>query len=495
MSTSASGSPPWSSSPASALDEAEALVAAGRSGELLERHGPIDPDRVPPTLAFVLGVAAKERELFTPAAQLLLRALADPASRDRAAAHLAHLDYYRGDFVEGLRRAAMVSASSPLARAESQLYRSVNLIALNDGLGALEAGLGACNLSVRVDPPYVRHDLRFRIARQLVHVHVAVGRYIEAAREAEVAAGLARRTRSDRQIAVAAYLRGFVRAARGDRTAIAYLTEAEARAGGEVLSFARWVRYVRATLLRDLGSVDEARRLRDRSRISIAWEDPLFELAETRHAPPPPLRDCPADEVPYRMAAAGLISLVASDGRGAADLLSEAQERFARGGLEHFRRGAALALAVARERAGERSEADRLVRAEIDDLQRFGLTRWPWWHPAVGRVVGTICARLGAAASICTALATAAVQASVPPPEALRSVGLTDREAEVVVTWTSNPRWSRKQLALALGVSEASIRNHLNRARRALNCDARRGPDALLERLDELRYRPERLPV
>lgn len=165
----------------------------------------------------MLGLAAKERELFTPAERLLCLALADPVSCGRAAAHLAHLDYYRGNFGNGVRRAEAVVANSPIARAESQLYRSVNLIALNDGRGALEAGVAARNLSATVQPLDVRHDLRFRVARQLVHVYVAVGRYIEAAREAEVAAGIARQTRGDRQVAVASYLLGYVRAARGDR--------------------------------------------------------------------------------------------------------------------------------------------------------------------------------------------------------------------------------------------------------------------------------------
>ncbi|MFN2519897.1 MAG: hypothetical protein ABR525_02500 [Candidatus Limnocylindria bacterium] len=475
------------------LVDVEQELWRGQSAEILERRAPIEAEAVGPDLALVLAMAAKEEDHFGLADRLLLRALESDRTRGRATAHLAHLDYYRGDFHGGVRRAASVARSpDALVRAEAALYASVNLIALNQGDQALASALRARNLVMHIRPTQLRQHLRFRVARQLVHVYVAVGMYIEAGREAETAASIAARQEVPRMLAMASYLRGYVGASRGDRAALALFADADRRYGGRTHSFGRWVRYVWSTLLRDLGEFDLARGMRASSGIAIAWEDPLYELAETGRASAPAIRDVPADELPYRLATSGLIALVAGDQRSAIERLTSALEQFSPLGLAHYRRGCALALAVARDMHGERARARRAVEREIALVDRYRLARWPWWHPVVARNLAQLARRADGPEAFWEGQMAAAVEVAVPGREVLSAIGLTAREAQVVLTWVNNPTWSRPELAIYLGISEASVRNHLNRARRALHCDARRGPEPLRERIDELRYRPRR---
>jgi DNA-binding CsgD family transcriptional regulator len=70
--------------------------------------------------------------------------------------------------------------------------------------------------------------------------------------------------------------------------------------------------------------------------------------------------------------------------------------------------------------------------------------------------------------------------------DVLRARDLTERQSEVVRAWLDDPQLSRNDLAGKLGISEASVRAHLNVARRKLGCDGRRGADALRDRVGAL---------
>lgn len=441
--------------------------------------------------AFALGRARKQAEDFVRARRLLAHAAesADRTLRARADAHLAHLDYYDGHFAAGLARArALAAQTRGLARAEAALYASVNAIALNDARLALRLALDAKHVSQRVADPVLRQDVRFRAARQLVHVLVASGDLIGAAAEAAAAEGIARRIGTARLRGYAAYLRGYVRYARGERAALADFAEAASHWGARYRAFGRWSQYLWACALRDHGEVEAARSLRDGSGVDLPWERPLFDIAEGRPPRAPALSGVPADELPFRAAASGVVALLGGDpGRARAHLASATAE-FARCGLEHQRRGAALNLVVALEASGRHAEAGRLLAVETAALTRHEVVRWPWWTPPVAARL----AELGAARNgrgYWALLHDSLRRSTVAVAEALRSQELTEREIAVVTTWLEHRDWPRRRVAAALGISEASARNHLNHARRKLLCGTRRGPEALAARLRAVQQR------
>lgn len=472
-------------SPTVAAARLERLIAAGRSADVLAQAG--QTRTVPPPIAFVLGRAAEDEEDFGSARDLFELALRadDAETAARATAHLAYLDYYAGLFEEGHSRALRVGRSpSPVVRVEAALYRSVNAMALNRSDEALEAALTAVNVSQRLRLPWLRIDLRFRVSRQLVHVLVARGGYTEASAEAERAAAIARRTGAGRYLGIAAYLRGYAKAARGERAALQFFRDADRQWGGAHHAFGRWLRYVWAAALRDHGDHLAARALHNTTTVRLTWEEPLFDLAEGRFVMPETVGR-PADELPFLGATIGLVSVATGDvDRGRAALVDAVQD-FQRGGLEHYRRGASLALAAIALMSGRYDETAALIGAELPALTKGRIRRWPWWHQPIVHRLATFCLSNGIGVAYWRELlaSTRPVRAL---EEALRARDLTERELEAVLLWTRNPHLSRPMLAERLGVSESTTRNLLNRARRKLGVGARRGPEALRARIESL---------
>jgi DNA-binding CsgD family transcriptional regulator len=68
----------------------------------------------------------------------------------------------------------------------------------------------------------------------------------------------------------------------------------------------------------------------------------------------------------------------------------------------------------------------------------------------------------------------------------LRARDFTERQIDVVRSWLAEPHLSRAELGSKLGIGEATVRAHLNVARRKLGCDGRRGADALRDRIAAL---------
>ena len=159
---------------------------------------------------------------------------------------------------------------------------------------------------------------------------------------------------------------------------------------------------------------------------------------------------------------------------------------FEAGGLHHYRRGAALGLAATYARLGRMNLARNIVREEVVGLERADLVRWPWWH----RVVASTLAQTDLGNAAARTFRRCLAQAYPPHSQGNGALGvpeLSRREREVIVAWLQHPGIDRPQLARLLGISEASVRNHINRVRRKLGVRARRGPEALRLRLDELR--------
>ena len=462
----------------------EESVCLGKAAQLLEALADSVLADLTPERAFAIGRAAEEEERFELAASLFQRARAgDDVLRARSAAHLAHLDYYAGRPSKGLRRLEeAASVADPLARAEISLYRSVNLITLNRSRDALEAAITAQNVAQRVRNSTLRRDLRFRVFRQLVHVFVARGEYVAAAAEAEGSYSIARRIGSPSFLALASYLRGFVSAARGDGAAMAHFEVADRSWGGREHAFGRWLAHVWATVLRDRGDPDGANRLRARAGIAVPWEEPLFEIAVGRRPALLDVDHCPADEQPFRLAANGLLLWVAGQPELAERALIDAADEFRRAELRHYERGVNLMLAAALstlepERAGD------ILRRETGDVARFDLQRWPWWHPQVVTALSVLASRLDIAPDLWRRRALAR-RGSLGVAQTLEDAGLTAREANVVAEWLGRPGMTRAVLAAHLSISEATVRNHLNSARRKLSCGSRRGVEALIERIE-----------
>ena len=454
--------------------------AASLAGGLPEDHS------LPASLAFAVGRAAEEDEDFVRARRLFELAVrtGDLQLRSRATAHLAHLDYYAGAFAAGLERAVQaIVGSIGIARVEAELYASVNAIALNRSGLSLEHALAANNGLRRISDPLLRRDARFRVARQLVHVLAARGDYAGAWNHAEGARRSAALVRSERQRALSQYLCGYVAFARGDAICLAYFQDAARTYGSEHAPFGRWLEYIWAIALRDFGDPQRACMLWKRSGIELAWEDPLFQLScgESAALVDPAPRP---DERPFRAAMRGVQLSLSGDFSSAVAILEAAVAEFERCELEHFRRGAALALAATLVRAGEVTRATGILRAETPTLAKSNARCWPWSHPRLTRDL--------AAAALATQLAPAYWRSFLSPrPPALpddvmRARGLTEREISVFVAWLAQPDLTRAGLAAALGVAESSVRNHINSARRKLGCGVARGPIAVERRLKEL---------
>ncbi len=405
----------------------------------------------------------------------------------RARALLAYIRYYQGDFPLGVSDADAaldLARWDGLARAEAHLYASVNLTALNDAVRAEERARKAHDAARNVRPPGLRDDLRFRIARQLTHVLVAAGHYGEGAAQAETAALLARRTRNRRNRGLASYLRAHVAAARGDSAALGYFASAISEWGPNYEGLHRWVRYCVACFHRDIDDVPKAHMYRVASGMRLTWEEPLFDLAEARPSDEPtPASD---DERPFCLATTGLLRFLGPRPETAEKPFTMAAATFEAGGLHHYRRGAALGLAATYARLGRMNLARDIVRDEIIGLERANLVRWPWWH----RMVASTLAHTDLGAEAARMFQRCLAQPYPPHSQGTGPLGvpeLSQREREVIVAWLRHPGIDRPQLANMLGISEASVRNHINRVRRKLGVRARRGPEALRLRLDELR--------
>ena len=470
--------------PAIGAEALERLVCAGHSAEVL-REAPA-PTALAPEIAFALGRAAEDEEDFVLARQLFERA--EKSLRmdfaQRASAHLAYLAYFDGNFEAGLQRAkSLTRAADLVTRAEAVLYRSVNAMALNRSREALDAALSATRMTARVRLAWLRTDLRFRSSRQLVHVLIARGDYGEASAEADRATALARRQGTNRNLGLASYLRALVRFSRGDRSCLALFAEADRQWGGPHHSFGRWLRYLWAAALRDHGDPHAARVLRLTTPVRLAWEESLFDLAAGRISLPD-LSGRPADELPFLNATAGLVLYVAGDLAAARTALALAMQEFERSELEHYRRGVALTLAAVATQEDER-EAIARIHAELPGLTLNRLRRWPWWHLPTANRLAKFCLSKGIAVAYWRELA-GSPRANEELDDTMRGRGLTEREIEVVSTWAAHPELTRSELAGRLRVTEATVRNLLNRARRKLGISAPRGSSALRARLEQL---------
>ena len=378
-------------------------------------------------LALSLGRAAEDEQDFAEARRLFERASAigGPDLRARAEAHLAYLDYYAGRCEPGLARARAAARSGHgIAAGEAHLFASVNAVAVNRARDALDEAHAARNFAERVRDRDLRHDLRFRIARQLVHVLVEYGDYSAAAAEAETASAIARATGSARHLGLAAYLRGHVCAARGDPVALTFFREADRHWGGSSRSFGRWLQYVWAVTLRNLGNVSGAHNLRLASGIKVPWEEPLFDLAEGSPATPPDALNCPLEDIPFRLAARGVVLYAQGRIADAAEALRPAIREFERCEFHHERRGAALALAAVELATGDLPAAETIVRQEV--------RTWPWWYrPAVVRVA-KFAVTVGVAPGYWRQMLRSADQAEGDVADLLRARDLTERQIDVV---------------------------------------------------------------
>lgn len=467
---------------AGAFQVLERHVWRGDAGLLVESRGASD---LAPSNAFAVARALKQFEDFAGARDLLEQASSteDAELRARSEAHQAHLEYYAGRFQAGLARARSAQrAESILARAEGHLYGSVNALALNDGAEARASLMRAGHLAQRIRDPELRRDLRFRIARQFVHTAVARGEYLLAASEAAVASRIASKIGSERHRGIAEYLHGYTQAARGDPAAADRFAHAVRHWGGSYRSFGRWVRFTWACCLRDQGHIEAARDLRRASGMTLSWEEPLFQLAEGTQVDEPSITNSPFDELPFRRATRGLVLLAHGRPREAVELLRDAADEFARCELDHYRRGAALMLAAAEIELGELRSAQRRLQNEEAALVRYDLGRWPWWEARIASRIASRQVELGRR-SPWERIRRSIGEARASFDEVLRARGLTERETLVVASWRRNPAWSRERLARELGITDASLRNHLNRVRRKLGCGPSRGVGSILERI------------
>jgi len=466
----------------------EKAVCLGRADVVMLEHAELRSRRreLPSVVAFSLGRAAEDEQAFGEARDLFDRAASgeDAETAARAEAHLAYLDYYARRCENGLARAVTLARSHHgIAASEAYLYASVNAQALNRALDALALGQSARNLSGRVRDGELRRDLHFRIARQLTHVLVAHGDYSAAASEAETASAIARATGGARLLGLAAYLRGYVHAARGDPLALTLFREADRHWGGGSRSFGHWLQYVWAVSLRDLGDIAGARNLRLASGIRVPWEEPLFELAEGSSPTLPDPTNCAPGDLPYMQAGRGVVFLALGKLPDAREMLVPAVREFERCDFHHDRRGAVLALAATELAAGDVAEAERLIRKETPALVRQEVRTWPWWRrPTVVRLARFAIQR-GLAPNYWRRLLHSANQGETTLLDVLRARDLTERQIEIVRTWLADPQRSRGALAAALGIGEASVRAHLNVIRKKLGCDSRRGAGVIRDRI------------
>lgn len=477
---------PSPSGPRAGWELFEEELCNAEPADFLVRHAAA-ADGAPSGLRFVIARAYEQAGDYARARELYLRVVSEGEEvlAARAQAHVAHLDYYAGDFATGVVRAEAVVSSSPVAQSEADLYASVNRIALNDGHGALSRARLAELKSRAVRSRLLRRDLRFRVARQSIHVLIATGRYLEAASEAETAAAGARLLGDHRRVGYACYLRGFMRAARGDPGCVVHYAEADKHWDRRYAGLQRWLRYVWAIALRDLGDRAGVEIIRPDGGPALSWEEPLFALFRGERPAAPDIDSAPPDERPFRQVTCGLLALLDARVDQAIAHLAAATMEFDRCGLHHYRRGAALTLAAATKQKGSLAAAHDIVARELAEMESSSLERWPWWHLEVARSLRPVFVSVGASHGLVEGI-SAPRRSALSIGDTLRAQGLTERELEVVERWLANPDWSRARLAQELGCAETSVRAHLNSVRRKLGCLPHRGPDAIRLRVEEI---------
>lgn len=413
----------------------------------------------------------------------------------------ARLSYYQGRFVEG-RDLGLRVATGPrdVASARALVAQSVNALALNAGHEALAAANDALlRLRTLRARPHELIDAQI----QLTHVLAHMGRHAEAVATARTCARLAlqsdegERARSD-------YALGFALAYAGSDEAIDRLLAAEGQTRQRGGALWNWIVFCLAAYLRDRGLLDGAAAFLSRSSVALRHERSWFayrsgDLSAALGWLVPRVRP---DERPFTRTVISALRLHRDAPRGRRAAIAAARE-FQRNGLDHWRWGA-MWVAL----ASQPTVDQEAVHTLLEELAARGAMNWGFYDPTLTANILRRADRDLGNSELVTALLARAERFSAPRPpgevnvllEALHllnpeglvilsDVGLTPSEIRTMLralqTWLQTGEIRRKELALALGYQESSVRAHFAHIRSKLGIQGRRGFEPILSWLVE----------
>ncbi len=329
------------------------------------------------------------------------------------------------------------------------------------------------------------------LLRVQAHVLAQAACYRDALRASELALTASRSISDTWETGRSAYSKGFVLWCQGrPREAIAEFDDALALTQAAASSLPRWIRCSRARALAMLGRADEAES--DLAGSSHQLPEDVAYLAIARGDPEVAARVLESlvpEGDPFVLALFGISESLDGRVQRGEGHLAAAEVTFAAGGLTHYSLATRIHLGFCREQQ-RHGAGRRRARSAAAELIRRGAHGFAWPHPAVAawlrstvaddhRLVG-----FGGPASQGT-------EQYLPIAARLREVGLTRREADIVLHISSGPgrssTLSRKTLAAELGISPDTLRVHIMRIRNKLDVDGR-GDTALLAALERCAF-------
>lgn len=434
-------------------------------------------------------------ELYEPAwneLTIIERGVPPGRLRARIRADILILSYY-------LARQIDEAALARSAEAEAESDRGV-LADLHLGLALRATARNDLHEAIRqvyfgLDVAGLAHDERqpreiLPLLRVQAHVLAQAACYRDAAQASERALALAQQIGDAWEIGRSAYSKGFVLWCQGrPHEAIADFDNALALTERAASSLPRWIRCSRARAFAMLGRVNEAEV--DLAGSSHHLPEDVAYLAIARGEPEVAanvLEPLVSEGDPFVLALFGISQSLKGRAREGESHLAAAEVAFATGGLTHYALATQVHLGFCREE--HRSGAGQArARSAAAELMERGARGFAWPHPSVASWVR----RAAAGDSRLTGFADPryGVLSKVPVAARLREVGLTSREAEIVLHISARLGGSsapaRKTLAAELGISPGTLRVHIMRIRNKLDVGGR-GDAALVAALDRCAF-------
>ena len=414
----------------------------------------------------------------------------------RVAADLQYLCYYFGRFPDGERyfeQGRSYAAGDPILVADLYLGRSMCVIAGNDVRRAMEAARFAADALRGAPKNRATELLQCRIDIQLMHVLAQSAEYAQAAEQARAALEIARQFDTYEQCR-AAYAMGYALWCWGRiQEAESALRSAEAMVRDATPPIWRWIQLCLARVTAEEEKFDDAKTFAAQSGFN-APEDYAFVALVTggiarARALLSSFPEPHPDELPFRNAVDGLVTLHEGRPQEAIRKLENAEQRFAACGLHHYSFGCAIHAAYAHEQvvhgAGRRRVAPVLL-----ELQRRAATGFAWYERRTASWLASAFSddpKLHEIARAFDRRVTRSVRMPEDLVERCRRAGLTWREVEIVRgirdRLSDGNQISRDSLAQELGITPSTLRVHLWRIREKLEVHGR-GDDAIASALE-----------
>lgn len=411
--------------------------------------------------------------------------------RARVRTDILILSYYLARQIDEVRSAKAIDAEAGgELRVLTDLHLGLSLRAtarndLHEALRQVHVGLDLA----RGEKQRSARD-RLALLRVKAHLLAQAASYREALQASELAVTLSRPLDDAWELGRSTYSKGFVLWCQGrPREAITEFNNALTLTQAAGSSLPRWIRCSRARAFAMLGRVDEAEL--DLAASSHHLPEDVAYLAIVRGEPEVAetvLEPLVSGGDPFVLALFGISQSLRGRAQQGEDHLAAAEVAFAAGGLTHYALATQIHLGFCKEQQ-RHGAGQAKARSAAAHLVERGARGFAWPHPAVASWVRRAVAGDPRMAWF-AGPAPRGTDQHVPIAARLREVGLTSREAEIVLQISGRAgrpgTLTRKALAAELGISPDTLRVHIMRIRSKLDVGAR-GDAALVAALEELR--------